>query len=314
VSAVHISSIDITNPPFAKSFAGHETFAFRHAWLKKGVDRLLTDPEVFQRDDAITLLGVGKNMVRSIRHWCLATRMAEEEPGTRAQQLRPTALGLDLLSDGGWDPYLEDDATLWLLHWNLASAGTKAATWYWAFNRFHEYAFTRLSMVETLLSYIRLLGWTDIAESSLKRDVDCFVHTYLSRKEKAGNGDDPIECPLTNLGLLIQEPDSDRLRFVSGPKPSLPASVFAYSLADFWNQKCCERLTLDLRDILGSEGCPTLVFRLSEDSVLEYLDKVSEATAGSIVFEDTALVRRAVKRNEEPIDTRAIIGGYYGRE
>ena len=55
------------------SFAGHETFVFRYGWLTKAVEAVLSDPEIFSRDDAIVRLGVGKNMVRSIRHWGLAT-------------------------------------------------------------------------------------------------------------------------------------------------------------------------------------------------------------------------------------------------
>ena len=123
------SNRELSMVPFLKSFAGHETFAFCYSWLKKGVDLLKTDPETFRREDAIVRLGVGKNMVRSIRHWCLATRVAEEEAGTHSRCLRPTDLGNRLLSDEGWDPFLEDDATLWLLHWKLASKGTRAATW-----------------------------------------------------------------------------------------------------------------------------------------------------------------------------------------
>ena len=59
-------------------FSGHETFPFRYAWLKKGFDGLLRRPDVFGSDDAMVELGVGKNRVRSIRHWCLATRVLEE--------------------------------------------------------------------------------------------------------------------------------------------------------------------------------------------------------------------------------------------
>ena len=54
------------------SFSGHETFPFRYPWLKKGFDAVRENPGVFSCDDAITTLGVGKNMVSSIRHWCLA--------------------------------------------------------------------------------------------------------------------------------------------------------------------------------------------------------------------------------------------------
>ena len=98
------------------SFSGHETFSFRYPWLKKGYDAVRQDPLIFHRDDAITILGVGKNMVRSIRHWCLATGLIEEareEGDKRTGALRPTDLGDWLFDDGkGIDPYLEDPATL----------------------------------------------------------------------------------------------------------------------------------------------------------------------------------------------------------
>jgi hypothetical protein len=46
------------------AFSGHETFPFRYPWLKKGFDAVRADAGVFLREDAITTLGVGKNMVR----------------------------------------------------------------------------------------------------------------------------------------------------------------------------------------------------------------------------------------------------------
>src|SRR5947209_12763996 len=103
------------------SFSGHETFPFRYPWLKKGFDAVEEDGDVFLRDDAITTLGVGKNMVRSIRHWCLAAGTLEENPGNRGGALKVSDLGRLLLADDGLDPYLEDPATLWLIHWQLAS-------------------------------------------------------------------------------------------------------------------------------------------------------------------------------------------------
>lgn len=60
------------------SFGGHETFTFRYGWLKKGVDGLEQQPDIFGQESAMVQLGVGKNMVRSIRHWCLATQVIRE--------------------------------------------------------------------------------------------------------------------------------------------------------------------------------------------------------------------------------------------
>lgn len=95
-------------------FSGHETFPFRYPWLKKGFEAARENGDVFLRDDAIAILGVGKNMVRSIRHWCLAAGvLAENRNGETA--LQPTDFGKLLLSDRVFDPYLEDPATLWRL-------------------------------------------------------------------------------------------------------------------------------------------------------------------------------------------------------
>lgn len=58
------------NAPFSPAqgtFSGHETFPFRYAWLKKGLDGLIKKPTLFTSEDAVIDLGVGKNMVRSIR-------------------------------------------------------------------------------------------------------------------------------------------------------------------------------------------------------------------------------------------------------
>lgn len=52
------------------SFSGHESFPFRHTWLTKGVTAFAKDPTIFSKDEAMVILGVGKNMVQSIRHWC----------------------------------------------------------------------------------------------------------------------------------------------------------------------------------------------------------------------------------------------------
>lgn len=108
--------------PLHPTFSGHETFAFRYGWLKKGADVIMEQPDLFGRDEAMAALGVGKNMVRSIRYWCLATGVAEEEarPGSRARNLALTDLGRALLVEPGWDSFLEDDSSLWLLHWGLA--------------------------------------------------------------------------------------------------------------------------------------------------------------------------------------------------
>ena len=308
-----IADQSLQGTPFGKSFAGHDTFAFRYMWLKQGIDHLRRDAEVFTQDDSIVRLGVGKNMVRSIRHWCVAARVAEEEPGTRGRRMRPTELGNRLLQDDGWDPFLEDDATLWLLHWNLASAGTRTATWFIAFNQFHEYAFTRRAMVEFIMRRLEAIAWSGFAAATLERDVDCFIHTYLVGRARSSGSDDELSCPLSTLALLVQEPDGDRYRFQRGPKPTLPPAVFAYALHEFWAWRDSDRDIMDIRDIIGAEGSPGLVFKLDEDSVLWYLEALHKTTGGAMVLDETQLVRHVVRNHDQELEPMGLLEAYYGQ-
>lgn len=115
------------------TFARHETFHPRFGWLKKGFDRASVDSEIFLREDAPVRLGVGKNMVRSIRYWCSAFKLLKDD--------QPTEFGRQLLGQDGWNPYLEDSASLWLLHWKLFEYPCQATAWNFACNDFRQVEF-----------------------------------------------------------------------------------------------------------------------------------------------------------------------------
>ena len=95
-------------------FSGHQTFAFRYGWPEKGYDFVIHGNH-FSDPDAMITLGVGKNMVESIKYWC-------EMLGIISEYGKVTAFAQKLLDrENGWDPYLEDNASLWLLHWRFCT-------------------------------------------------------------------------------------------------------------------------------------------------------------------------------------------------
>lgn len=49
-------------------FARHETFHPRFGWLKKGYDKAIENSAIFSEESVSTTLGVGKNMVKTIRY------------------------------------------------------------------------------------------------------------------------------------------------------------------------------------------------------------------------------------------------------
>jgi hypothetical protein len=108
-----------TRPSSGLRFSGHETFACRYAWLPKAYRALQADPAQFSDEDgAMVELGLGKNMVRSLRFWVESAGLAIPDS---PRNLQLTDFAHAVFSFDGLDPYLEDVRTLWLIHWKLAS-------------------------------------------------------------------------------------------------------------------------------------------------------------------------------------------------
>ncbi len=290
------------------SFSGHETFPFRYPWLKKGFDAASEDGGIFLADDAPTVLGVGKNMVRSIRHWCLAANILEESD--EGSSLLPSSLGKLLLADDGLDPYLEDPATLWVLHWHIASNRQRATTWFWAFSHFHEPEFTREALHSALFKWTQTLGGKLVAESSVKRDVEVFLRTYVPSRQSRGEAEDSLDCPLNDLGLITQTAGNN-YRFHRGDQPTLPDGVLLYAVLRFWTS---EAATLPIADLARQPGSPGRLFKIDESSLAGRLESVEKLTGGAISYGETAGLRQLYRREQfEPEDALGLAYATGGR-
>ncbi|QDA60001.1 DUF4007 family protein [Hymenobacter jejuensis] len=300
--------------PQPPSFAGHQTFALRSSWLKKGIDALATNPSIFSSEEALVELGVGKNMVSAIRHWLLATQLVKPV-AERSSYILPTELGHFLLADDGADPYLEDPATLWVLHWNLCGPGSQAYTWAYAFNVWREWEWTRPALSTAILTAARASSAKTSSPETVDRDVNVFLQTYVASSERSQNAEDGLDCPLRELGLLRSGFGSqEQYTFAIGPKPSLPAAIFTWALLKFWEWKFPGSSTISVRDIAHGEGSPGVVFKLDEDSALAYLDQLESLTAGALRFEDTPLVRQVVQTTTEGIQPADLLQQHYAAQ
>ncbi len=291
-------------PPY--QFSGHESFPLRYPWLKKGYDAVTADAGVFLRDDATTVLGVGKNMVRAIRHWGLAAGVIEDAD----DGLRPTRLGRLLLADDGLDPYLEDPASLWLIHWQLATNRHRAATWFWAFGMFHEPEFTRETMTAALVQWTQALPGKRVAESSVKRDVDVFLRTYAPARPGRGDAaEDTLDCPLAELGLIALPAGGHAYQFRRGEQRGLPDNVLLYAALSFWDAHRPAAGTLALQDLARLPGAPGRVFKLDEASLAGRLERAEELTDGAVTYGETAGLRQLYRRR--PADALDVLAGAF---
>ena len=291
------------------SFSGHETFPLRYTWLPKSVNFVAAEPQGFNREDALVTLGVGKNMVRAMRHWGMATGMLENEPG-RTQALRVTDLGTRLFGRDGWDPYLEDPATLWLAHGGLASTGARATTWYWLFNHLPQPRFTKEELLNWLVQLIQQKQWSRTTEMSLKRDIDVCLRTYVAPRRLGRTPiEETIDCPLVELGLLHELPGHVGYALRRGEQPTLPDAVFSYAVAIVLAAGGTDRKTVSLDEIAFAPGAPGRVFCLSEDALLTRLERLEAITKGALRYDETAGLRQVyVSKLPEPL---ALLERYY---
>ncbi len=294
--------------PIKYGFTGHETFPFRYTWLPKGIGNLVERPDLFSREDALVKLGVGKNMVKSIRHWCAALDVVER--GDRQGLMRPTEMGHSLFGAEGWDPFLEDPGTLWLLHWKLVSRPRPASTWHLAFTRWRTDQFVRHELVEWLSGFARRVSGTRPTPASLQRDVDVFIRTYAPAQAKRERPmEDTFDCPLVELGLLI-ETERGVYRFARGPKPTLPDGIFVSALIDYWLLTALDTSTLSFDAILNGPGSPGGAFKLSENALAERLERLPGWTG--LTFSDTAGMRNVLRTQADDFDTLEALSRYYG--
>lgn len=246
-------------------FARHETFHPRFGWLKKGFDQAERNSSVFLSDDAPVQLGVGKNMVRSIRYWCNAFKLLESDI--------PSMFGQHLMGQAGWDPYLEDPASLWLLHWQLLQEPCYASAWNFTFNIFRRVEFTYEDLFYELCEY-RDREAGRIADSSIKKDVSCILRMYVGQEAKNSISEEGLDCPFTDLRLIQTAGDSRHFSFRIGPKQNLPAEIIVYAALSFAVEAYDTARTIPIANLLYDIGSPGLVFKLNELALCDAIEKV----------------------------------------
>ena len=289
----------LAKPSSKGQFSGHDTFPLRHLWLRKAYVEVnkrgrAASRSLFSEGDSIITFGVGKNMVSSIRHWALACQVINETGGV----FTPTRLGDFLFSDKqGRDQFMESSATTWLIQWLVAGRPERTTTWFYAFNYYPGQGFDREALSRHIFELCRERQWKKPSAVTIKRDVECFIRSYVSRASGKGF-DDALEFVLPELGL-IRSRDSKSFQFQRGPKLSLPDGVFLFALYEFWQSYAPSQNTLAIESIAFEPGSPGRVFKLDEFSMADRLVRIDEMSNGRFLWSDTAGIRSVARRDDE---------------
>lgn len=271
-------------------FARHETFHPRYGWAKKAIDAvdrggLATDvrwdSDLFgDEEKAVVALGVGKNMVKSIRFWGLAYKLlaAQKIPGRRNPVTLPTRMGSFLFArDGGVDQYAEDVGTGWLLHWRLLAPPCSVPVWWLVFNELRSIEFDETELEQLLDERVRD---SDASPSALNKDLLCMLRMYVGGEKARTSFDDQIDCPSRELGLLGGGASPGTWRFQIGPKPTLSPLILLHCCLDYLARIDASSRTVTLSRLQLDSGSPGAAFKLDDETFLELVGLAIEGLDG----------------------------------
>lgn len=280
------------------TFSGHETFPCRNLWLKKGYD-FVADGGNFNAPDAVVSLGVGKNMVSSIRYWLKAFGMTEDD--------KVTEMARQLLDDGGWDPYCEDELTLWLLHYKLVIVN-EASLYrivFQDYQRRHR-EFDKLQLQNYVDTLCRRDG-IDVNKGTLIKDINVLLQNYVYPE----NVTDPEKCSNLLMGLRmlrylgkeerINEKNVEIYGFEEVRPEHVPMEVVLYALMDYGRHE----KTLS-NDVLSDIA---LTFCMSVSSLGKIISQLAERYPDIITYSDNSGIRNVhFTGNAKPCD---VLDTYY---
>ena len=272
--------------PGARVFSGHESFACRYGWLPKLYEAVTDDPALFSSDErAILKLGLGRNMVKSIRFWGEAFGLTRQSGG----ETRTTEFADRLLHpEDGLDRYLETPGALWRLHWTLATHGGLGA-WTVTFLDLHDQDIPRDRLLTAIMRKAEAVRGPITAQTAGVH-LDMLTRTYAAATDDDASADDILGSPFQELGLMrLVEPAGVRtVRLVRGAKPSIDLRAFAFVLHDFWNGTAATSRTLSMRTMMLSHAAPGSTLLLDEAGLHDRLDALCAASASLTLRPDGA--------------------------
>jgi hypothetical protein len=283
------------------TFSGHDSFQCRQLWLKKGFD-YIKSKKSFNDQDAVVKLGVGKNMVSAIRYWMKAFSIIDHKDN-------PTEFGTALFSDNGWDPFLEDDASLWLLHYQLIKTNL-ASTYNIIFNEFRKEKM--FFNKETFVNYMKRRREAEeglnFNENTIADDFIVFVKMYQGNDSNNKDVEDSFSGILSEIDLLktIGRGKDEQYQIENNDRDKLPEAILLFSILDnpvYGN-------SISLSSLENDHNSPGSVFALSRsgltNKILEIVNDYQQIT-----FTDHAGIKELQFKSKP--NAHLILNTYYGK-
>ncbi len=274
------------------SFSGHESFFCKPLWLKKAYDAM-NEGVSFTSPDAVAALGVGKNMVASIRFWSRAFGLSiNDTPTSFAKTIFDSELGLD--------PYLEDEGTLWLLHYYLLT-NKVASLYHLTFLDFQreKREFDRNQLLAFIKRKCNVPEQKNVYnENTVKKDIGVLLHNYVMPTDIRSNED--FSAIFLDLGL-INALGSEQYSFNETVPSHIHPDILLFALLDYKGED--NTISLD-----GMQEV-ALIFGLSLTNLIELIREVVAQHPEDLSYTDNSGVKNLQFIHD--IDAAAVLNHYY---
>ena len=264
-------------------------------WPIKGYDYIV-EGNNFNDPNSVVELGVGKNMVVSIRYWLKVLGLTEED--------KPTQIANYLLDkENGKDRYIESLGTLWLLHFLLVA--TQEATLYNIL--FLRYQKERKQFdKEQMQNYVKRLMTEDdkykqFNVNTVGKDFGVLTQNYAQPSSPKSYED--YSSLLIDLNLIRHDKSDKSFAFNIDGKRSVPLEIFFYAILKMKG----EDRTVSY-DILQNVG---LIFCMTDIEVIGMMQQIGVEYSEYLQYSDNAGIRQLLfkeGKNIEPID---LLNRYY---
>lgn len=283
------------------TFSGHDSFQCRQLWLKKGFDYVNSNKS-FNDEDAVVRLGVGKNMVSAIRYWMKAFNIIDSKENI-------TEFGTALFSSDGWDPFLEDEASLWLLHYQLVKTNF-ASIYNIIFNEFRKEKifFTKETFVNYLKRRRELEEDLNFNENTLATDFIVFIKMYQGNDANNKDVEASFSGILSELELLNTAGmgKDEQFQIEINERYNLPEAVFLFSVLD----NPAYSNSISLNSLEYDHNSPGSIFGLNRSGLLNKISVIVNDN-DEITFTDHAGIKEMQFKNKP--NAYKILDQYYGK-
>ena len=246
-------------------YGQHQSFYLRDRWLNKAIRHIQMDERFFYDKEAFEKIGLGKNMVQSLRYWVVATQVANEQYNEERKKIyKVTDFGKLLYQ---FDKFLQFQDSAAIIHYHLTANKEPSTAWYWFFNIVPETILKKDELLNNFIKWVQTNEEKVVSERSLKRDIDCLIRLYIA----GNNNEDPeevIQSPIYRLDLLRESKGT--VYKINGVPEKIGYTALMYVLLKY--REVIEVDTISVEEIINKEGLWGKTFNMPRATVINALE------------------------------------------